>query len=288
MNEIDEFKVIGQRRLLSTLDDLIDNKVFPRFVILVGQSGSGKRHIVKYISKKLGMFNKQLGAFEYIMPLVPNVDTIRAMVNEAYKVAEPTLYVIAYGDTLSPAAKNALLKVTEEPPRNAYFILLLEDLNNTLATIRSRGTVMYMDPYSSVDIDEYYKTYFKVDTDERQIMLELCETPGEVNALHEMDAFALRSFVEKVVDNIATVSGSNSFKIANSIALKETDTDKYDLRLFWKAFMIVCSDRLRSDPMRYASGIKITSKYMQELRITGINKASTFDMWLLDIRKEWF
>ena len=51
--------------------------------------------------------------------------------------------------------------------------------------------------------------------------------------------------------------------------------------------MTVCSDRLRDDPLRYAAGIKCTTKYLQELRITGINKQSTFDMWLLDVRKEW-
>ena len=95
------------------------------------------------------------------------------------------------------------------------------------------------------------------------------------------------NYVGKVVDNIARVSGCNSFKIANAIKFKDTDEDKYDLRLFWKAFISICMDRLLEDKQRYTYGIQVTSKYMQELSITGINKQSTVDCWVLDIRKGW-
>ena len=95
------------------------------------------------------------------------------------------------------------------------------------------------------------------------------------------------NYVEKVVDNIALVSGSNAFKIGDKIAFKDSDEKKYDLKLFWKSFMTICVSRIKDDPFKYSAGIRITSKYLQELRITGINKQSTFDCWLLDIRQEW-
>ena len=71
------------------------------------------------------------------------------------------------------------------------------------------------------------------------------------------------------------------------ICFKDAEKGKFDLKLFWKAFMTVCSQRLTQDPIRYAHGVTITSKYLQELRVTGISKQSTFDMWLLDIREGW-
>ena len=270
--------MIGQKNLQTTIKELIDNESFPRFTILVGQEGSGK----KLMSHKIAALLNAPCAVINI-----TVDDVRDMISEAYKISMPTVYVLADADKMSPAAKNALLKVTEEPPQSAYFILTLTDLNSTLATIRSRGTVFYMDPYSRDEIDCYYHDNYSSYADERAVIDELCETPGEVEMLHNMGVVALKEFAEKVVDNIAEVSGSNSFKIAASIKFKDTDENKYDLRLFWKAFMFICSDRLRDDPSRYATGVKITSKYLQELRITGINKQSTFDMWLLDIRKEW-
>ena len=39
--------------------------------------------------------------------------------------------------------------------------------------------------------------------------------------------------------------------------------------------------------IKYADAIRITSKYMQQLSTTGVNKSSTFDMWILDIRESW-
>jgi hypothetical protein len=144
-----------------------------------------------------------------------------------------------------------------------------------------------MDPYDEYAIKVYYDSKYSESVDERTIIAEICSTPGEVDKVVEMGTTEFYGYVEKVVDNIAVVSGSNSFKIAQKIKLKETDTDKYDLKLFLKAFMSICSVRLRTDPIRYANGIKVTSKYLQELRITGINKASLFDMFILDIRKEW-
>ena len=270
--------MIGQNNLIHNIDTLIENKAFPRFSIIVGPEGSGKKEIAKHISNEFGYMRAEYGI---------SVDTIRQLISDAYKVAYPTVYVIADADNMSPAAKNALLKVTEEPPQNAYFILTLADLSNTLHTIKSRGTVFYMDPYDEYAIKYYYNTKYAKSKEECDIITAICSTPGEVDKVVEMDTTEFYGYVEKVVDNIAVVSGSNSFKIAQKIKMKETETDKYDLKLFLKAFMTICSSRLRTDPIRYANGIKVASKYLQELRITGINKTSLFDMFILDIRKEW-
>ena len=269
--------MIGQKNLLSSLNSLGDN--FPRFSILVGPRGSGK----KLMCKEIGNI---ISATTYFSDI--KVDDVRDVITNAYKcVGKPTLYVFADADTMSPAAKNALLKVTEEPPTNAYFILTLTDLNNTLATIRSRGTVFYMDLYSTDEIIQYLNTVYPKEVAGEDIVREICSTPGEVDTIVKSNVVDFYQYVEKVVDNIDKVSGSNSFKIASEVKLKDTDEDKYDLKLFWKAFMSVLTVRLADNIQKYAEGIKITSKYLQELRITGINKQSAFDMWILDIRKAW-
>lgn len=270
--------MVGQKILLSKIDALVENKTFPQSVVLVGQPGSGRKTLIKYICKKLGSVEATYGI---------GIDAIRQMIIESYKVATPMVYVLPDADKMSQAAKNALLKITEEPPQRAYFIITVSDVNSLLATIRSRAYIFYMDPYNSNEIFSYYSSKKEYSEDDAGIVRELCETPGEVDTLVSMGVREFYEYALKVVDNIAEVSGSNSFKIAQKIKLKETDADKYDLRLFWKAFMSICSSRLREEPIKYADAIKITSKYIQELRITGINKQSTFDLWLLDIREAW-
>ena len=275
--------MVGQIELKKKIMAQIENNTFPRFSILVGQPGSGKKMMCGFISTHLHAYPYQCGI---------GVDDIRQMISEANKVNAKMLFIIPDADKMSTAAKNALLKVTEEPPQNAYFVMTLTDANNTLNTIRSRGTIYYMDNYSVDDLYEYAKaqTNYTLHDDEFDIIRNICETPGEINTLLGNDRCGVLDFynyVEKVVDNIAVVSGSNSFKIADKIAFKDTDTDKFDLKLFWKSFMTICVHRLKEDPFRYREGVRITSKYLQELRLTGINKQYTFDVWLLEIRQEW-
>ena len=278
--------MIGQKNLQSRIEQLIENRTFPRFSILVGPKGSGKKTFAPYIAGY--MQASWVHAFDV------KIDTIREIIQQSYKVADTTVYFIPDADNMSNAAKNALLKVTEEPPNEAYFIMTLEDENNTLETIRSRGTVFHMDRYTPLEIYEAYENRVgvsKANPDEGSIVCSLCDTPGDVDILIGMNVKEFYDYVQLVVDNIAEVSLANAFKIPSKVALKD-DADGYDLRLFWKAFMKVCMDKadVHRDPediSRYGEAIIATSKYLQKLKIKGINRSMLMDNWVLEIRKLW-
>ena len=275
--------MIGQKDLIERLES-IELDDFPKFIILVGLSGSGRKTLANRLYR---MFARVQTTNKFVLEDV-KVETIRGMISDAYKCIDTTFYIIPDADKMSNNAKNALLKVTEEPPRNAYFILTLENESNTLATIKSRAQVYRMLPYTPEQIVQYARdTYNLTISQEIEIIADICETPGEVNLLLDNGVTSLYDYVTLVADNIAECSGSNAFKIEDKIALKD-EADKYDLRLFWKAFMKVCSDRMRSEnELKYADAIRITSQYMQELKITGINKMSLFDCWILSVRESW-
>lgn len=282
--------MIGQENLIKQFQNLVDDKtvLFPRFIILVGNKGSGKKLLANTLHK---MIVDSLSYNDVVNKCVledTKVDTIRSMIADAQKAIEPVLYIIPDADTMSTTAKNAMLKITEEPPQNAWFVITLENENNTLATIRSRGQMYRLEPYSPETIVQYAKDKFGIsDVTEMEIIADICETPGEVDVLYKTGIIPLYDYVNLVVDNIAECNGSNAFKIANKIALKNEE-DKFDLKLFWKTFMKICSDKLRSEnDIKYADGIKVTSEYLQQLNITGINKSATFDGWLLSIREKW-
>lgn len=271
--------MIGQINLQSDINNLITNNSFPRFTILTGLKGSGKKLMVSKISEMLSI----------TLVILPDVkiDTVRQVITEAYKQSNKTLYFIPDADNMSTPAKNALLKVIEEPPNRAYFIMSLEDINNTLPTIKSRGTVFQMDRYTPDEIFEYYWTVGDMPNG-AEIVRTLCETPGEVKKCVDMCSGTVMSFydyVNLVADNIAKVSGANAFKIADKVALKD-ESEGYDLKLFWKAFCKVCADRIAED-VKYAEAISITSEHIQCLRIKGISKQALMDMWILAIRKAW-
>lgn len=264
--------MIGQKVLLQTIEQQIDRGVFPRFSIFIGEDGSEKNKFGAYIAKHL----------KAVHVAVPDckVDTIRDIITASYKVNVTTVYTICNADSMSMQSKNALLKVTEEPPNKSYFVMTLEDEANTLPTILSRGTVYKLSPYSSDELKAYCKQ-FGYDSETLNIILSVCETPGDIDLLHTYHPREFYAFVSKVIDNVATASGSNVFKIGQSVKFKETDEEGYSLEIFWKVFCNVCMDR------GFYNGLHTTSKYLALLHVKSINRLMLFDNWILAIRERW-
>lgn len=275
--------MIGQRNLQSRIEQLIENGTFPRFSIFVGPKGSGKKTFVHevIINELTDGLYEECGI---------KVDDVRNLITDAYKIHSTAVYFIPDADNMSNAAKNALLKVTEEPPNNAYFIMTLEDENNTLETIRSRGTVFHMDRYTPDEILEYINIkYGSTAADNVDIFKGICDTPGDADILAKCGVKSFYEYVQLVVDNIAEVSLANAFKIPSKVALKD-DAEGYDLRLFWKAFQKVCIDKCYNDMSKvsmYCDAIISTSNYLGKLRTKGINRSMLMDNWVLEIRKLW-
>ena len=281
--------MIGQFSLITKINQLLENKTFPRFSIFTGAKGSGKDLIAYNIANELT---------EIVVSVGSKVDSIREMIQSTYKLSEPCTYIISNADNMSLAAKNALLKVTEEPPNNAYFIMTLRDENQTLETIRSRGTIFHMDLYAPAEIKKFALDNVEYNQIQYiQLFQDLCSTPGDVEQLASYDILDFYDYVCLVFNNIDKVSGANAFKIGNRINFKD-GSDKFDLQLFWRAFIHLAMEQCRAiiqngttisevveDFKVYLQWVRITQRYLQELNIGGINKAATFDSWLLDIRE---
>ena len=265
--------MIGQTRLISQLKHQMETNKLPQFIIFTGSDGCGKHTIVEEL-------------FKSFLCVGTSVDGVHEMIQKAYTYKEDVTFCIFDADNMSQAALNALLKLVEEPPTHVRVILTCENIENILSTIRSRAVVYQFDPYTYEDKCDF--------CDERNIVkdefiLDTAETPGDIEKLSKYEGFM--DFVDTVINNIASVSGSNAFKIAENIALKETDTDKYDFRLFLMVFSSRCIDlMLNKSPencLKFSNAVAITGETIADLNIRGINKQMLFDNWLLKIRGIW-
>lgn len=265
--------MIGQKRLREQISHQLELNRFPTFAIFVGPKGCGKKMLANEL-------------FKPIVNVTMSADGIREMIQCAYTTSLEATYILADADNLSNAAYNAMLKVVEEPPMRSRFIVTCANIENIPDTIRSRAVVYQFDPYSFDELCEFCEHYHIEFT---TFISGVAETPGDILTLTEYKD--LEDFVDLVIDNIASVSGANAFKIGEKIDLKNDDPKKYNLELFLKAFSSKCVDyMMEHDPsncLKFSKAVAITGNVIADLNIKALNRQMLFDKWLLDIRGEW-
>jgi hypothetical protein len=95
------------------------------------------------------------------------VDQIRAVREDAVVLpneADKKVYIIKNADTMNANAQNAMLKLLEEPPAHAAFLLLAENPAELLPTVRSRCVEIGLNGQSSAipeEIKETVRNFFQ-------------------------------------------------------------------------------------------------------------------------------
>ena len=267
--------MIGQDKNKERVEMWKEQDNLPRTLIISGGRGSGKRMLASYIADKFGLDIRWVGN---------KVNDVRDMIADCRSLSKPTMFVFVGADDMSLSAKNSLLKVTEEPPTDAYFVIPLEDVSSTLATIKSRSIELQMEPYTKYQLMEF--------TD-NQLCLEIATNPGEIVELERMGVDNLVEIVDKVVDNIYDVGSGNALNIAKHIKFKDKD-EGYGLDVFWRVLNNRLVHRLYDNILEYTMDevkvytdwMMITQKYLNALNNPSLNRRMLFDMWVFDIRNE--
>lgn len=266
--------MIGQVELLRDIDKTISR--FPRFSIITGSRGSGKKTLCKEIVNKLGLKPLYFGI---------KIEDIRNAIETAYTQVEPIAFIIADADKMSLAAKNSLLKITEEPPKNCYFILTLENIDNTLATIQSRGTVFQLQPYTVAEVLQY-RAYRGYNSTFDEVVSLVCNNTGEVDELFSYDVGEFYKFAKCIVDNVNVPKSGNTFKISKKVKTKDDDKTTYDATLLMKAIQkLFLQKGKETKDKRYLEASICTGKWLQQLQLSSVNKIGIMDMWIIDVRK---
>ena len=265
--------MIGQKKLLNMIQAM-GNK-FPKFSIIVGGKNSGKKLLCSEISKILNITTYKSGI---------KADEIRETIEFSYKQSSPKIFIIPDADTMSIVAKNLLLKVLEEPPKNAYFIMTLSDLAYTLDTIKSRGMVFNLDNYSSQELIEY-RQQCKFDSKYDHILGKVCSTTGEVTELfsHGVDEFI--NYAKILTDNVGRYGDGIIFKITTRMKSKD-NPNGFNPQIFFRIMLLNFQDKYReTKDKRYLEFMKLTAKLIQDLNILAVNDLASIDNWVMSVRE---
>ena len=267
--------MIGQDKNKEQVEWWRKTNTFPRTIILSGMRGCGKRMFASYMAEQLGFDIRWVGN---------KVNDVRDMISDCRSLSKPTMFVFVGADDMSLSAKNSLLKVTEEPPNDAYFVIPLEDVSSTLATIKSRSIEIQMEPYTREHLVHFTTNH---------LCLEIAKCPGEIINLEKMGVENLVEIVEKVIDNIDDVSCGNALHISKNIKFKDEDSG-YDLDVFWRVLLNRLAHRLYDNILEYGMDqvlvftewMSTTQQYLNKLNNPSLNRKMLFDMWVMDIRGE--
>ena len=133
------------------------------------------------------------------------------------------VFILQSIDNMRVEQSNILLKTLEEPPEDTIVILLAENINSVLETIRSRCQLIFLDPLQESEVLEYLNTQFSIDD---QVMLksitklsqgrlgraiQMINDPREVDYLNEIMVGFLEIFHFSLIEK---------FDFSQSVALK--------------------------------------------------------------------
>jgi len=271
--------MIGQANNRSKILIWIEDDNVPHFIVIVGPRGCGKTMLTKYLANKM----KCMYAVSDI-----KVDAIREIINTAYTATDAIVYHIQNADNMRAEAKNALLKITEEPPKNAYFVMTIQNDSSLLATLKSRAQVLRMEPYTKEELKQYAQEKYP-DDNWTDLLMSIVSTPYDIDVLSVYDKTAFIDYVNLVIDNIGSVEPANAFKSANALQFKDTEVDrtKFDLKLFFSAFVALCEQRIYNGQYdnKWADAVIVTTPYVDKVTKLGVNKQQLYDKWVFEIRE---
>lgn len=257
--------MIGQENNLEIIKKWRCNKSTPRFIIISGARGSGRLTLAKVIMKMINATG---------IILDNSINAVRDTIYNAYTITDTTCYIFRNADDMKNEAKNALLKVVEEPPNKAYFIMTVENIDNMLGTIKSRGTVLRMEPYSI----EQLRTLCG-----DEILLEYGSNPGQLQ-IDKKEVEIVENCVDEIIKALMAGSGTKLLKATTQLRAKKTDTYKIDCDLFFRVFQKRLFHTMKSNLIKFNPYILANCK-RQLSRIT-INKKASIECMLIQLLEE--
>lgn len=169
-----------------------------------------------------------------------SVDQIRSVVTDAYTKpyeSEKKVYIITYGDDMNEQAQNAFLKVLEEPPQYAVFVILAENIESLLPTIRSRCTAVKFNPVGDSKVREYIKTNYPNDAEKADFLVQYCGgVVGEIEKILNTENFVpLRRESLDKLEYLLSQRKLDGYQLAEF--LEENKEDAELILKFWQGFL---------------------------------------------------
>ena len=161
-------EIVGHKNIIQYIENVSASDQVSHAYILNGEKGSGKRLLADFFAMDLQCEDREPDGeacgrchscrqamsgnqpdiifIRHEKPNTISVEEIRTQLNNDIVIrpysSKYKIYIVPHADKMSVQAQNALLKTIEEPPEYAVIILLTENAEILLPTIRSRCVIL--------------------------------------------------------------------------------------------------------------------------------------------------
>lgn len=178
-------KFIGQHKLIESL-----NTANSRTILIYGPKHHGKKTLIRQFYADKGMS---------VYEITGNAADFRESIEMMRTQTNPTVYLIPDVDMLNVTVQNLLLKVLEEPPMKATFVLTAS--NRILPTIKSRCVTYMTEPYTKDEIIAVHEN--------NENCLDYADSPGRCELIRqavEFDNFTVAGPLVSLMEYIKVIT----------------------------------------------------------------------------------
>ena len=241
-------KIRGQRFAKKYLSNSIKSNMISHAYVFEGPSGVGKNTMARELAATLLEMENLFNSPDYI-EITPDGNSIKIaqirklqsdILVKPYKSYK--IYVIDEAQKMTVEAQNALLKTLEEPPKYAIIILITNNKESLLDTIKSRCEIIKFTPIPLVEVADYL-TQTGVDKNRASLLANFSR--GSMQKAIELseseDFHIMRDEVQKYVETFLTGSMLDIMDIQSSIEkYKDNITNVLDLLVnYFRDIMMV-------------------------------------------------
>ena len=176
-------RLYGNEKTKSRIGSAILGGTLPHAFLIGGDDGSGKSTLAKEIAAALNCERRENtnaplpcgecncckriydGNFPDLKVLAKprdratvGVDAIKVFREDMFLSSTESdykIYVIDDAECMTPEAQNALLKVLEEPPSSVVIIMLANECDKILTTIKSRAQYIAMTRFNEIELENH-------------------------------------------------------------------------------------------------------------------------------------
>ena len=295
--------IIGNDKVKNILNKSLNNNTVLHSYMFVGDNGVGKRILAEQFAKMIlceDYSNHECGKcksciefdggnnpdYSLIEPdgkiiKIEQIRQLQTTVIEKPINSGKKIYIIDDADLMTKEAQNCLLKTLEEPPDYIVIILIVNNENKILTTIKSRCMKIYFEKIEDEKIKEFLKDNCDIENVNENI-LRMCD--GSIGKCFLIkDKLEDYNELDKIFLNVKNMS-IIQFLNASEILYKNKDNiDEY--LAYINVILYEEAKKNISGNVKYINSIKIVEKTKQRLLSNG-NYDMCIDYLLFNIWEE--